>query len=175
MSRLAEEIVEEWLNRQGYFTIRGLKVGVDEIDLLAIRPRADSSLECRHIEVQASSQPVSYISAVPKKIQKETGRARSSTKRTHEELRIGVREWAEKKFLKPNKIKLMHSLAPGPWSRELVVHKVKLEDELGLIRVQGVEIIRLATIIKDLLKTGPIKSACGNDLLELVQIGSNIR
>jgi hypothetical protein len=31
--------VQEWLNRQGYFTIRGIKVDVHEIDLLAtIRP-----------------------------------------------------------------------------------------------------------------------------------------
>ena len=33
MALLAEEIVEEWLNRQGYFTIRGVKVGVHEMDL----------------------------------------------------------------------------------------------------------------------------------------------
>ncbi len=36
MALLAEEVVEEWLNRNGYFTIRGIKVGVDEIDTLAI-------------------------------------------------------------------------------------------------------------------------------------------
>ena len=40
MALLAEEIVEEWLNRQGYFTIRGVKVGVHEIDLLAVRSTA---------------------------------------------------------------------------------------------------------------------------------------
>ena len=33
MALLAEELVEEWLNRQGYFTIRGIKFGVHEIDL----------------------------------------------------------------------------------------------------------------------------------------------
>ena len=43
MSLLAEEVVEEWLNRNGYFTIRGIKVGVDEIDILAIRPLARRS------------------------------------------------------------------------------------------------------------------------------------
>jgi hypothetical protein len=32
---LAEELVEEWLNRKGYFTIRGIKVGVHEMDILA--------------------------------------------------------------------------------------------------------------------------------------------
>ena len=31
MALLAESLVEEWLNRAGYFTIRGLKHGVDEI------------------------------------------------------------------------------------------------------------------------------------------------
>jgi hypothetical protein len=73
MALLAEELVEEWLNRRGYFTIRGVKLGVHEIDLLAIRPSA-SGLECRHLEVQASVRPVSYITRVPKDVQKATGR-----------------------------------------------------------------------------------------------------
>jgi len=30
MLQLAEEIVEEWLNRHGYFTIRGIRLG-DEV------------------------------------------------------------------------------------------------------------------------------------------------
>ena len=38
MAALAESLVGEWLNRQGFFTVRGLKHGVDEIDLLGIRP-----------------------------------------------------------------------------------------------------------------------------------------
>jgi len=37
MALLAESLVDEWLNRQGFFTIRGVKHGVGEIDLLAIR------------------------------------------------------------------------------------------------------------------------------------------
>ena len=36
MALLAEEIVEEWLNRQGFFTIRGIKQGTQEIDLLSV-------------------------------------------------------------------------------------------------------------------------------------------
>ena len=38
MALLAEALVEEWLNRTGYFTIRGIKAGNDEIDLLATDP-----------------------------------------------------------------------------------------------------------------------------------------
>ena len=70
MSLLGEEVVEEWLNRNGYFTIRGVKVGVDEIDILAIKPLPDGTHECRHIEVQVSINPISYITKVPAAIRK---------------------------------------------------------------------------------------------------------
>jgi Holliday junction resolvase-like predicted endonuclease len=43
MALLAEEIVEEWLNRQGYFTIRGIRLGVNEIDLVAVKFRSDQA------------------------------------------------------------------------------------------------------------------------------------
>jgi len=49
MALLAEEIVEEWLNHQGNFTIRGIKLGVNEIDLLAVKPNKDGTTECRQI------------------------------------------------------------------------------------------------------------------------------
>ena len=71
MALLAEEIVEEWLNRQGFFTIRGIKVGVDEIDILALKLDTDNKPVCRHVEVQASINPVSYMTPLAKIIQKE--------------------------------------------------------------------------------------------------------
>jgi len=44
---LGESLVEEWLNREGFFTIRGVKHGVDEMDLLAIKPQsAPAATEC---------------------------------------------------------------------------------------------------------------------------------
>ena len=60
MSLLAESLVEEWLNRAGYFTIRGARFGVNELDLLAVRP-GPSGPEVRHIEVQVSTNPIAYI------------------------------------------------------------------------------------------------------------------
>ena len=59
MALLAESLVEEWLNRQGFFTIRGVRAGVDELDLLAVRPSKNSNgLEARHVEVQMSVNPI---------------------------------------------------------------------------------------------------------------------
>jgi len=82
----------------GYFTIRGVKIGVHEMDLLAIRFTA-TGLDCRHIEVQASVRPVSYLTRVPKAIQKETGRAAGSARlREEQELRQRVHEWVRKKI-----------------------------------------------------------------------------
>lgn len=173
MALLAEELVEEWLNRQGYFTIRGVKLGVHEIDILATKFMEDGSVEYRHIEVQASMRPVSYISKVPKNIQKQ-GKAANSASRTEEELVQGVHEWVEKKFKLEKKIKLMQSLAPAQWSSELVINNVKSIEEVNLIKEHGIKIITLPEVIAELHdKKFIIKSASGADFVDLVNMGAN--
>ena len=172
MALLAEEIVEEWLNRQGYFTIRGIKIGVHEIDLLAIKHHENGKTECRHLEVQASMRPISYISRVPKKDQK-SGRAKNSAKRSDEELVVGVGEWVETKFRRPDKKALMTTLWNGEWSSELVVNVVKSEDELKLIGDHGIKIIRLPDIVSSLATDSfPVGSACGADIIDLIHMGA---
>ena len=175
MALLAEEIVEEWLNRQGYFTIRGIKLGVHEIDLLAVKWQHSGSVECRHIEVQASMRPISYISRVPKENQK-AGRAANSAKRSDEELIQGVAEWVEKKYLRPEKKSLMASLWKGDWSSELVVNVVKSDEELNLIAGHGIKILRLNEIVSSLAKDRfAVASAGGGDIIDLIQMGAVIR
>lgn len=173
MALLAEEIVEEWLNRQGYFTIRGIKMGVQEIDLLAVKLHPDGKTECRHIEVQASMRPVSYISRVPKEVQK-AGRAANSAKRSDEELNQGIAEWVEKKFRRPDKKTLMAKLWKGDWSSELVVNVVKSEEELKIIAGHGIKILRLSEIVSALAKNSfVISSASGADIVDLIHMGSH--
>lgn len=172
MALLAEEIVEEWLRRSGYFTLRGVKLGVHEIDLLAVRYREGQEPECRHIEVQASVRPVSFISRVPKALQK-TGRAPNSTKRSDDELKDGVAEWVHTKFHRPEKVALMQSLWPGVWSRELVLHNVKANHEVDLIRSHGITIIALSSIVESLRKRGSVvSSSAGGDFIELITLGT---
>ena len=48
MALVAETLVEEWLNRKGYFTIRGAKTGQGKIDLLAASFHEPEAL---HVEV----------------------------------------------------------------------------------------------------------------------------
>jgi len=170
MALIAEELVEEWLRRQGYFTIRGIKLGVHEIDLLAVAWQEDGKAECRHIEVQASMRPVSFISRVPKVLQK-SGRAANSAKRSSDELEQGVEEWIHTKFKRPEKKSLMQALWRGSWSSELVVNVVKSEDEVELIRGHGIMVHRLPDIIASLGKGEfPVPSASGADFVDLIQM-----
>ena len=174
MALLAEELVEEWLNRQGYFTIRGIKIGVDEIDILAAKFNEDKTIDYRHVEVQASMRPISYISRVPKEVQKQ-GKAPNSAARTDQELVVGVEEWVNKKFFKAKKTKLMSSLVPAKWSSELVINNVKSEKEVELIQSHGIKIIRLSKVLSDLQqKEFIVKSASGADFVDLVNMGKSV-
>jgi len=170
MSLLGEEVVEEWLNRKGYFTIRGIKIGVDEIDILAIKPLPNGEHECRHIEVTLSINPISYISKVPKALQKERGIGANNAKRRDEaQLRQGVAEWIERKFNHEGKAELRRRLCPGNWTRELVLNVVKYEAEISLFQEAGIEVILLKDVVSEMVKGGNIiRAASGADLVDLV-------
>jgi hypothetical protein len=172
MALLAEVIVEEWLNRNGYFTIRGIKVGVHEIDLLAIAVRG-SAIEARQIEVQASVRPISYLCPLPKDVQKETGRKpMNMKKRTPEVLAKGVTEWVNKKYSHDAKKRLRNALFRGEWKYELVIHRVKFPEELKLLEKHGVKIHKLDDIAASLRGSHTIiQGAAGSDLLELIMLG----
>jgi len=171
MALLAEQIVEEWLNRNGYFTMRGVKLGVHEMDLLAVRP-GNGGWECRHLEVQASANPVSYLTNVPKSVQRETGRAAGSAKqRTTAELQESVAGWIEKKYDLDSKKTLMQRLCPGAWSRELVIRKVKHEEEIEEIQRHGVTVHRLKDIVSEMLEgAARVEGARSGDVFELMTL-----
>ena len=168
MALLAEEIVEEWLNRDGWFTIRGIKIGVDEIDILAIKPTANG-IQCRHLEVQASFNPVSYLTKVPKEKRQPGQGAGSAKHRSEEELRTSVSEWVRKKYDHPKKVKQRNALFDGSWTREFVVHNCKFPEELDLIRKAGITVHNLREVIDSFKRDDTVVSkAAGADFIELV-------
>ena len=93
---LAESLVEEWLNRDGYFTIRGVKHGLGEMDLLAVRPQPDCVVGW-HVEVTVSFRPIGYIAREP--VGDSRGRRGSYVrKRTPEQVESFAHNWVEAKF-----------------------------------------------------------------------------
>ena len=70
----------------------------------------------------------------------------SAKKRSPEILAEAVRDWVDKKYRKPNKVQLLHALGDGDWSKEFVIHKVKYEEEIELIRSYGITILYLERV-----------------------------
>jgi len=148
MALLDEQLVEEWLNRQNFFTMRGIKSGVDEIDLLAIRPTS-KGFECWHVEVQISYRPIGYI-----------GGDTNARKRTAKEIREGVEQWVLKKFTSPKKIKRRNEILPGATWRNILVHAVlKDSAELPIMESLGVELIPYKQVLESLCRDKKGKSS----------------
>ena len=144
------------MNRNGYFTIRGIKIGAGEIDILAIRPLPNGRYECRHVEVHVAINPIGYITV------------RGAKKRDAAQLRQGVQEWVKKKFSESSKIELRNRLCAGSWTKELVVGAIKHEDELNLLQKAGVTIHRLKDILAEMGKPSVVRAATGADLYDLM-------
>ncbi len=136
MSLLAESLVEEWLNRKSFFTIRGIKHGIGELDLLGIQREASGLVIGWHVEVQVSFRPIGYITKTTKDMAKSSGRARGTAKlRTPNEIEICAREWVRSKFSGKDKERVRESLWSGvQWSFHLVHGVVKEPKELEVFK-----------------------------------------
>ena len=171
MALLAESLVDEWLNRQGFFTVRGLKHGVDEIDLLAVRP-AGRTLEAWHVEVQASFRPMGYVSPLTSEFMPSFAKSRTSAKkRPPEVLKACAKAWVQKKFLSVAKQKARDTAWLGLEWKPLLVHAViREEEELCIFQMAGVKLIALHQVLGQLKHVaGKLKGGAGTDLAEVIE------
>ncbi len=175
MALLGEAIVEEWLNRSGYFTIRGIKLGIHEMDILAVRLKNGHPTELRHIECQISFKAVSWITPATAEMQRTGWKPYSTKPRPNEVISKCVSVWIEKKFLMPEKHKMRQRLCSGEWSKELVLGKAKYQIEIDELQKQGIQIIRFEDVLRSLMCKGEVISrAVGGDIFELMNWLSNI-
>ncbi len=171
MALLAESLVEEWLNRSGFFTIRGTKHGVDEIDLLGIRRDRDGSVTGWHVEVQASFRPIGYIGKLTKDLVELKGKkSASAIKRTPEEVELCARGWVRTKFSAETKARVRERLWPGVlWSYHLVHGVVREPRELSIFETEGVTCHPFHAVLSKLLeRDGTFSGSAGGDLAEIV-------
>ena len=140
MAILAESLVEEWLNREKFFTVRGVKHGVGEIDLLAIRHEAEAPVTGWHVEVQASFRPIGYIAKLTDEMARASNKVRTSAvARTPEQIEICARDWVWSKFKTPHKAKARERFWPNvEWSYHLVHAVVREQRELEVFKQEGV-------------------------------------
>jgi hypothetical protein len=165
---LGESLVEEWLNREGFFTIRGVKHGVDEMDLLAIKPQDDGRVIGWHVEVQISFRPIGFISKLPKN---STQNRRSVRARTEQELDACARQWVRDKFRDRRKQRLRDQLWPGvTWEFHFVHAVVKDPHELEIIASEGLTLHSFHEILSSLASRDAhsFSGSAGGDLAEIV-------
>ncbi len=171
MSLLAESLVEEWLNRAGFFTIRGARFGVSEMDLLAVRQGAKGQ-EARHIEAQVSTNPIAYISPLTDAQSKQLGKAKTSAwARPPEVLEVAVSAWIVKKFHAPRKVGARNKAWPGlTWSLEFVHGSVRHPEELELIRAHGIQTHTFYAVLESLCTEAALthKGGAGTDIAEML-------
>ncbi len=167
MALLGESLVEEWLNREGFFTIRGVRHGVDEMDLLAIRREPNGKIIGWHVEVQVSFRPIGFIAKLPKgDPNRQSVRARSSA-----EVEECARIWVQAKFKAESKQKMRDKLWPGiKWKYHFVHGVVREPHELKVIAKEGVVLHTFHDILTSLSdrKNHSFSGSAGGDIAEIV-------
>ncbi|MCM3392581.1 hypothetical protein [Cytobacillus oceanisediminis] len=172
MALQAETLVEEWFNRNGYFTIRGIKVKNDEIDILAIK-NLGHGWDCVHCEVQVSIRPVTYISKLTSQLVTELGVKTSSSAKLRTEPQIAscAKQWVVNKYTAQKKQRLREQLNSNNSWRYLFVHgNVKDPKELAYIASEGVELLSFIQILKDLCTKQTHLDFAGSSAGDLVEI-----
>lgn len=181
MALLAETLVEEWLNRQGFLTVRGVRDGVNEMAILAVKLRSseEAEQETWHVEVQSSFRPMNYLTPLTKRISNEIGKdAGAAIRRTPEMVSECVKAWIEKKYEKPKMVRHRDFFCPGAtWRRVLVHAVVKHEGELEEFQQQGIELIPLERVLEALCPpTRPAFTAsAGTDIADLIEYYGRVR
>lgn len=138
MTDIIEEVVSNWLFSKGYFVINNLKIGVNEIDLLAVKVKDGSMTEKIHIEIQCSSNPVGYI-----------GGSSSAKVRSENELKKGVSEYVQKKFLQRKVIKVVESYFGKGYEKWFICGVLKDECTIDAFKKHNIRVMRIWEILEE--------------------------
>ena len=158
MALLDEEIVEYWLNNEGFFCMRGVRAGLGKIDFLAIRPNGDG-FECWHVEVTVSFRPIGYI-----------GGNSNAKKRAANEIEEGVEKYIEKKFTSEKKVKKRNEILPNAtWNYILVCAEVRDNIEIELFEKKGVTVYRYKNILAALKASNSQVNSTAGDIVEILR------
>ena len=138
MTDIIEEVVSNWLFSKGYFVINNLKIGVNEIDLLAVKVKNGLISVKIHIEVQCSSNPIGYI-----------GGSSSAKTRSDSELKKGVSEYVEKKFSQGKIKKVIEYYFGKEYDKWFVCGVLKDERTVETFKKYNIKVIRIWEILKE--------------------------
>ncbi|MBI2049856.1 MAG: hypothetical protein HYT35_00135 [Candidatus Staskawiczbacteria bacterium] len=158
---IIENIVANWFNSKGYFLIKNLKIGVNEIDILAVKLNNDQKVgDAIHIEIQCSSNPIGYI-----------GGSSSAKRRNVSEIKLGVASYIDRKFNNKKIRNVIERLIGNKYRKMFICGKLKYENTIKYFEKDGIEVMRVWQIFKE-TKTnkGKYKTGEGNRYHQLLYL-----
>jgi len=134
----AEEIVAGCYQSLDYFVISGVRIGVKEVDLLAIKlDTRGHVVERLHVEVQVSANPVGVL------------RTKAGLGKTGHNPRQSAREYVAKKFLDRKVLGRVNKIFSGhPYSKVLIHGRINKPEQLDEMAKMGVKCIPIGDLVK---------------------------
>ncbi len=141
---VSEDLVSLAYQSLGYFVIEGRKVGVREIDLLAVRLGVDGDVcERLHIEVQIGVSPIGVL----------RGQARLGT--SNREPVKSVKDWMKKKFGEKSVKRHVKGAFCGKTYKRVFVHgRLKDSSQLAALRKAGIECVSVRELVQEAYRQG---------------------
>ncbi len=159
---IIEDIVADWFNSKGYFVIKNLKAGLNEIDILAVKLNSGQKIDrAVHVEVQCSSKPIGYI-----------GGSRSAKERNVSEVKSGVRNYIDKKFNSEKIRNVVCELVGNKYEKMFVHGKLREEAEtIKYFEKNRIEVVCVWQIFKEIkANKGAYKTTEGNRYHQLLHL-----
>ena len=143
MIDLIEDVISCWLHSKGYFLIQNLKVGLKEIDILAVKLSGNKIVEKAHIEVQCSDKPICIL----------------GHKYVYEkDVKKGIDIFMIRKFDDKKVVAFIENIIGEGYEKWLITGKQKDEKSIKEIKRRGVRVVRVWDIFEKLLQQRRKKS-----------------
>lgn len=141
---ISEDLVSLAYQSLGYFVIEGRKVGVKEIDLLAVRVGKDGEIEERlQIEISIGVSPIGVL------------RGRGKLGRSAQEPEKRAEEWREKKFGDRRVVREVAEAFRGkPYDRVFVHGQLKDPSQLAVLGQAGIKCVEIGDLIRKAVTEG---------------------
>ncbi len=142
---IAQTLVKAAYQSLGYFIIEGIKVGLKEIDLLAIKPEKGNVVAERlHVEVQIGVSPIGPL------------RERGALGKAMKDPMSAAKAYINKKY---NDIKIVAKIKEyygnNEYQKVLVFGQLKKPEQLEVFHKMGIRAISVSDLIKDAMASSP--------------------
>ena len=162
---ISEDLVSLAYQSLGYFVMEGIKVGVREIDLLAIRLGESGEVDHRvHVEVSISTRPIGVL-------RPEARLGKSASKPVE-----SAKAWVKKKFEEESVVDAIRTtFRSKPYQRVFVYGRLKDTSQLDVLKNEGIECRQIGELIHTALSskaTNRLKYKIANRLERAAEIAS---